>query len=54
MTYNNGDVYNGVWLNNMRSVKGTYKFDIGTLIYRNKDKYVGQWKFDKMHGKGIL
>ena len=26
----------------------------GTMYYKNGDKYVGQWKQDLPHGKGIL
>ena len=40
MNYFNGEIYTGEWRNDLRS-------GIGTLIFTNMDKYIGQWRDDK-------
>ena len=39
MTYNNGDVYEGQWLNNLKDGKGQ-------MTYSNGDKQIGNWLND--------
>jgi hypothetical protein len=40
MEYENGDVYDGKWVNDMRDGFGIMKFKSG-------DTYEGDWKLDK-------
>lgn len=47
MVWDNGNIYEGQWLNGIK--QGT-----GKLIWANGDVYEGQWQNDKMHGKGKL
>ena len=36
------------------AISGDCKNGTGTFIWKNKDKYVGEWKNEKPHGKGIF
>jgi len=45
MKYANGDVYDGLWLENKRNGKGT-------MTYVNGDVYEGLWQADKFQGIG--
>ena len=47
MNYNNGDEYDGEWLNDMKNGKGVMK-------YKNGAKYDGEWKNDLKEGYGIM
>ena len=44
MKYNNGDLYNGEWKNDLKEGEGTIK-------YNNGDIYDGNWKNDLKEGK---
>jgi hypothetical protein len=46
MYYANGNVHDGIWVNNMKSGKGKYSFASG-------DEYIGDFKNDLIEGKGI-
>lgn len=48
MTYEGGDSYNGDWIRGRRSGMGT--FTAADAIY----SYVGQWRDNRMHGKGRM
>lgn len=45
MKYDNGDVYEGEWVDGMREGKGCMK-------YNNGDMYDGEWKTDMREGQG--
>ena len=45
--YNNGDVYEGEWKNDLREGKGK-------MYYSNGNVYEGEWKNDRREGNGIL
>jgi hypothetical protein len=47
MTYTNGDVYNGSWVNDFREGKGQF-----TSLDKSI-KYDGDWKDDVMEGTGV-
>lgn len=47
MVWDNGNIYEGQWLNGIK--QGT-----GKLIWANGDVYEGQWQNDIKHGKGKL
>lgn len=47
MTYENGDVYDGLWMNSVKN-------GVGVMTYANGDVYAGNWKDDKKNGKGTL
>lgn len=47
MTYSDGAIYEGEWINNKRGGKGTMAFRTGA-------RYQGTWKDDLMHGNGVL
>ena len=53
MTYANGDVYEGEWLDDKEEGKGmSFVKLLGTRTYANKEKYEGEWKEGKRNGKG--
>ena len=70
MTFHNGNVYEGTYINNMQNgygimrysdgglYKGEWKNDnrhgYGTMKYRDGDVYQGHWKNDKRDGTGII
>lgn len=70
LTFKNGDVYDGTFLEGQMHGAGHYIFVIGGYYvgpfannmangegrkqYPNGDSYTGEWKDDKRHGKGIL
>ena len=45
--FKNGNIYNGSFVNGIKS-------GYGSLIYKNGEKYLGNFLNDKMHGAGIL
>jgi len=48
---------NGKKMRKMDMVIYTYKsilINLGSYFYLNGDKYVGEWKNDKKHGKGRI
>ena len=45
--WKNGNVYEGEYQKNKRSVYGTFK-------YKDGSEYTGHWKDDKKHGQGVL
>lgn len=45
MIYNNGDTYDGEWINNKKHGRGI-------MIYKNMDTYDGSWENDMMDGYG--
>ena len=47
MKYHNGDEYNGEF-------KLRQKNGIGTYIFNNGDKYIGNYLRDNYHGQGTL
>jgi hypothetical protein len=47
MTYTNGDVYTGGWVNDFREGKGQF------TSLDKKVKYDGDWKDDVMEGTGV-
>ena len=47
MTYNDGNIYEGDWVNNQRFGKGVLKFKDG-------NKYEGEFSTDLINGKGIM
>lgn len=47
MEYENSDIYDGEWTNNIKKGKGIMK-------YRNGDVYIGDWEDNFRNGKGIL
>ncbi len=47
--YENGNKYDGEYLDNKRNGKGTFTW--GEKKWRG-DKYVGDWVQDKRHGRG--
>lgn len=49
-TYPNGDVYEGQWIDGLRSGSGTLVFGAGSPWYG--DRYEGQWLDDLRHGEG--
>ena len=51
MTYVNGDVYEGEWVENAREGHGTYwKHEYG----RHRAEYVGEWRRGKREGFGVF
>lgn len=46
--YHNGDTYDGMFDNDKRNGIGTY------ISIKVKRKYEGEWKDDKLHGRGIM
>ena len=51
MTYVNGDVYEGDWVENAREGHGTYwKHEYG----RHRAEYVGEWRRGKREGFGVF
>lgn len=70
MTYANGDVYEGDWVNNFKNGKGkmTYvngdvyegdwmhgqKSGKGKMTYKNGNVYEGEWIGDQSSGNGII
>jgi len=46
MTYENGEIYTGNWLSNMREGHGSY-------FYLNGAKYEGNWKHNVRKGRGL-
>ena len=46
-TWKNGDVYEGRFINN--SIEG-----IGKIIFNDRKTYDGEWKANKMNGKGLF
>lgn len=70
INYESGDLYEGDWINNMKSGFGRYqnkdgdiyngqwkddkKHNQGTMIYINGEKYEGEWRENKRHGDGTL
>lgn len=46
MYYNDGDVYNGTWVDGLMSGFGVYNFVSG-------DRYEGQFSNDSFNGRGI-
>ena len=69
ITYDNGDVYEGNFVENVKEGKGIYKYSngdryegeffedqkdgYGIYYYKNGEKYEGEYKNDKKHGHGI-
>jgi hypothetical protein len=47
MTFQNGEVYCGAWLRDLRHGEGVHTFVDGS-------RYEGQWENDALHGKGIF
>ncbi|KAL3805306.1 hypothetical protein HJC23_009013 [Cyclotella cryptica] len=47
MIYDNGNEYEGTWVNNKRDGNGTTKYASGNM-------YVGSWKEGKRHGFGVF
>ena len=47
MTYNDGNIYNGQWVNNQRFVKVT-------MTFKEEDKYERDFLNDLINGKGIM
>ena len=47
----NGDKYEGSWMNNQRSGKGTYWKKFNGKLRR---EYTGDWNEDHIHGKGTF
>jgi hypothetical protein len=47
MTYANGDIYEGQWIDDRR-------YGQGTMTYANGDKYEGEWRFDERHRQGTM
>lgn len=45
MRYDNGNTYEGEWINGIREGSGR-------MVYSNGDVYEGEWKNDKRHGQG--
>ncbi|CDW75512.1 likely protein kinase [Stylonychia lemnae] len=43
--YSNGDIYDGLWKNNLRD-------GYGRLLQNDRNYYIGEWKDDKFHGFG--
>jgi hypothetical protein len=46
----NGDIYDGMWLNDKRSGTGVYLYGSGSPW--SGDRYEGLWRDDNMHGAG--
>jgi hypothetical protein len=46
LTYENGDVYEGNFDNDLREGWGVF-------IHADGTKYEGQWEMDQQHGRGI-
>jgi hypothetical protein len=44
--FKNNSIYKGEWMNGMRD-------GIGCLIFRDHIRYEGEWKLDKISGKGL-
>lgn len=51
MTWSNGDVYKGHFVNDRRSGHGVLTF-VGSDVQQDSGEYVGDWSNDKMHGSG--
>lgn len=52
-TYDNGDKYEGQWVDGKREGKGNGSLkNVGVLLYSNGNKYEGEWADDKMNGQG--
>jgi len=47
-TYDDGSVYDGDWINDMRHGKGKFRCN------RTGSEYTGQWLYDMRHGLGKL
>ena len=47
MTFTNGDVYKGEFVEGKQHGRGT-------TAYADKDKYVGEWENGTYHGQGTL
>lgn len=56
MKYNNGDVYEGEWVNNEKHRKGkmTYLNKNSSSKYKNGDVYEGEWLHDNKWGQGKM
>lgn len=54
MYYNNGDVYEGNWVDDVKNGNGTVggvRF-LGSFAWSDGSKYSGNWVNDKMTGHG--
>jgi hypothetical protein len=47
MTFQNGEIYCGAWLRDLRHGEGVHTFVDGS-------RYEGMWENDSLHGKGIF
>ena len=47
MTYNNGDKYEGEWINDKKEGKGIYYYNIG-------EQYGGEWKNDEIRSNNYI
>ena len=66
MTFQNGEVYCGSWLNDLRhgdgalltttrtSFRFTFNFGKGVHTFVDGSRYEGVWEQDMLHGKGIF
>ena len=53
MKYNNGEIYNGDWKNDLKEGKGTYIYRINEndIIGIKEKKYIGEFKNDQIDGE---
>ena len=51
MTWPDGGSYVGPWLNGLPHTRSNEK---GTRIYGNGEQYVGQWRYGRRHGFGVM
>lgn len=52
MKYNNGEVYDGRWIEDKREGKGNFSLkSAGVMNYEDGTKYDGEWKNDQKAAK---